>query len=77
MDIPLQVGSVYLTKNNIKVTITEKTPNGYTGTLELSSLNKVTQLQWTPGGRVMSYHDLRNDNDAQGDYDIVQYLPFG
>jgi hypothetical protein len=77
MSIPLQIGKVYLTRNNLKVTITAKTSNGYTGNVEVSSLNSVTTLQWTPDGRVMSYTDLRNDNDAQGDYDIVQFLPYG
>lgn len=77
MNITLEVGKVYLTKNNLKVTITTKTPNGYSGTLEVNSLNAVTSLQWTPDGRAMDYYNHRNDNDVQGDYDIVQYLPYG
>ena len=76
-NITLQVGSIYLTKNNIKVTITAKTSNGYLGSLVTSSINKVSEMQYTPDGRAMNYFDYRNDNDAQGDYDIVEYLPYG
>jgi hypothetical protein len=74
--ITLEIGNVYLTQNNIKVTIISKTFNGYLGSLVTSSISNVSQIEYTPDGRAMHYVD-RNDNDAQGDYDIVAYLPFG
>jgi hypothetical protein len=74
--VPLTVGSKYLTKNGITVTIIQKTFNGYLGSLPVSSISSVTEMEYTPDGRAINYA-ARNDNDAQGDYDIVQYLPFG
>lgn len=74
--ITLQVGSKYLTKNGIIVTITQKTFNGFLGALETSSISSISSLEYSPGGRAINYAP-RNDNDAQGDYDIVQYLPYG
>lgn len=74
--VPLTVGSKYLTKNNIIVTITQKTFNGFLASLPASSINTITELEYTPDGVAINYPN-RNDNDAQGDYDIVQYLPYG
>lgn len=74
--ITLQVGSKYLTQNGIIVTITQKTFNGYLASLPVSSISSITELEYTPGGKAINYA-ARNDNDAQGDYDIVQYLPYG
>jgi hypothetical protein len=74
--VPLQVGSKYLTKNGIIATVTQKTSNGYLASLPASSISSITELEYTPDGKAINYA-ARNDNDNQGDYDIVQYLPHG